>query len=73
MKFKRIGYRVLISYYFASDGVWQNSDYTSHWNYKIYCDKIEAENAIKDMINSGKYSTKEKFKIEPLYVTKENT
>lgn len=67
---KIVGYRVLISHYLGIDGVWQNTDFTPHWNYKIYYSERIAEDAIKDMINSGQYSTKEKFKIEPLWIEK---
>ena len=65
---KLVGYRVLISFYIGIDGIWQNTDYKPHWNYKIYYSEKIAEDAIKDMINSKQYSKEEKFKIEPLYI-----
>jgi hypothetical protein len=67
---KVAGYRILISYYFAIDDVWQNSEFTPHWNYKIYSEERIALGAIKDMIDSGKYLKEEKFKIETLYLIK---
>jgi hypothetical protein len=68
LKMKLIGYRILIRFHISSDGVWEYTPYTPHYNYKIYSTEGVAKDAVKDMINSGAYSTTDEFMIEPIYI-----